>query len=273
MNISVISGITRGGAGFEPSTQPWQVASSILSTLGGDHATRPNVGQRRRQSLRRVFLGPLFDAPQAQRPSQLGSQRVAVEKRFAGPAEQSSVLELLDVRQVTKALETKMRQEPRRRDIGIGSAGRWAARPGGDEAFAAQRGDRVAGNLPAQKLRQLPTSDRLKIPDRHQDERVRARQFGFLRGPERGPDRVAKAQFGPKTPTAGDGDDLIRTAAQFVANILDDEVEVAAAPDDARQVLAQDRLGGGEDRRLDAAHPFAPARRRRQVFELAVEVA
>ena len=46
-----------------------------------------------------------------------------------------------------------------------------------------------------------------------------------------------------------------------------------ALPDDAREVLAQHRLGGGEDHRLDPAHPFAPARRRRQVFELAVEFA
>ncbi len=43
--------------------------------------------------------------------------------------------------------------------------------------------------------------------------------------------------------------------------------------DDARQVLPQDWLSGGEDRRLDAAHPFAPARGRRQVFEFEVEVA
>ena len=94
-----------------------------------------------------------------------------------------------------------------------------------------------------------------------------------MRGPQRGPDRVAKPQFRPETPSAGDRNDLVGAPAQFVANIVDDELEVAGFADDARQVLPQDRLSGGEDRRLDAAHPFAPARRRRQVFEFEVEVA
>ena len=44
-------------------------------------------------------------------------------------------------------------------------------------------------------------------------------------------------------------------------------------PDDARQALPQHRLGGGENDRLDPAHPFAPARRRRQVLEVEVEFA
>ena len=43
--------------------------------------------------------------------------------------------------------------------------------------------------------------------------------------------------------------------------------------DHPRQIFAQDRPGGGEQRRLDAAHPFAPARRGRQVLEFAVEFA
>jgi hypothetical protein len=69
--------------------------------------------------------------------SQLERQRVAVEKRFAGPADESGVLELLDAGQVAKALETEVGEERRRGDIRIGRAGRQAARP--DEAFAAQR--------------------------------------------------------------------------------------------------------------------------------------
>ena len=44
-------------------------------------------------------------------------------------------------------------------------------------------------------------------------------------------------------------------------------------PDHARKILAQHRLGGGENDRLDPAHPFAPARRRRQVLEVEVEFA
>ena len=172
-----------------------------------------------------------------------------------------------------KALEPELRQERRRGDIGVGRAGRRAARPGGDEAFAAQRWRSRRARPPAQKLRQLPAGDRLKIPDRHQDERVRLRQFRPLRPAERRPDRVAEAQLRAKHPAARDADDLIGTAAQFVADVVDDELEVAGLADDARKVLAQHRLGGGEDHRLDPAHPFAPARRRRQVLELAVEFA
>ena len=43
--------------------------------------------------------------------------------------------------------------------------------------------------------------------------------------------------------------------------------------DHPRQIFAQHRPRGGEHDRLDAAHPFAPARRGRQVFEFAVEFA
>jgi len=65
---------------------------------------------------------------------------------------------------------------------------------------------------------------------------------------------------------AGAGD---KRPAPFAA----DELEAAGLADDPRQVLAHDRLGGGEDRRLDPAHPFAPARRRRQVVEFRVQLA
>ena len=51
------------------------------------------------------------------------------------------------------------------------------------------------------------------------------------------------------------------------------QLEAARLADDPRQFLPLDRLGRGEDHRLDAAHPFAPARRRRQVLELAVQFA
>ena len=125
----------------------------------------------------------------------------------------------------------------------------------------------------SQELRQLPAGDRLKVRDRHQDKRVRFRQFGFLRRPERGSNGVAEPQFRPKAPAPGDGDEFVRTPAQFLANIVDDELEVAGLAHDARQVLAQDRLGGGENDRFDPAHPFAPARGRGQVLEVEVEFA
>ena len=40
-----------------------------------------------------------------------------------------------------------------------------------------------------------------------------------------------------------------------------------ALPTTRARFSRRHRLGGGEDHRLDPAHPFAPARRRRQVFE------
>ena len=64
-----------------------------------------------------------------------------------------------------------------------------------------------------------------------------------------------------------------RASAQFVANVVDDQLDVAVRADHPRQIFAQDRPGGGEQRRLDPAHPFAPARRGRQVLEFAVEFA
>jgi hypothetical protein len=84
---------------------------------------------------------------------------------------------------------------------------------------------------------------------------------------------VAEPQFRPKAPSSGDRDEFVGTPAQFVANIVDDQIEVAAAADDARQALAQDGLGGGENDRFDPAHLFAPARRRGQVLKVEVEVA
>jgi len=50
--------------------------------------------------LRRIFLWLIFIALQPEDSQQLGRQRVAVGTRVAGPADESRVLELLDVRQV-----------------------------------------------------------------------------------------------------------------------------------------------------------------------------
>src|SRR5271166_3525915 len=58
-------------------------------------------------SLGRIFLEPAFVAPEAQHPSQLGRQRIAV----ARPADEPGVLELLDVRQVAQALEPEVGEE------------------------------------------------------------------------------------------------------------------------------------------------------------------
>jgi hypothetical protein len=94
-----------------------------------------------------------------------------------------------------------------------------------------------------------------------------------LRAAERGPDGVAKSPFRPKAPSSGDGDEFVGTPAQFIADVVNDQIEVAAAADDARKALAQHRLGGSENDRFDPAHPFAPARSRGQVLEVEVEFA
>ena len=91
-----------------------------------------------------------------------------------------------------------------------------------------------------------------------------------MRPAKRRPDGLAEPQFGPKAPSPRDVHDLIGTVAQLGANVVDDQIEVAGLADDLGQILAQHRLGGSEDRRLDPAHPFAPARRRWQVLEFRV---
>ena len=63
--------------------------------------------------------------------------------------------------------------------------------------------------------------------------------------------------------TAGDRNQVIGPAAQFLANVIDQKVEIAVLPHDTREDAALDRLAGGKGRRLDAVHPFAPARFRR----------
>ena len=63
------------------------------------------------------------------------------------PADQPSILELLQVRQVAQALEPELRQKPRRGDIGVRGPRLRAARPGGDQPGGAQRADQVPTDL------------------------------------------------------------------------------------------------------------------------------
>ncbi len=71
--------------------------------------------------------------------------------------------------------------------------------------------------------------------------------------------------------TAGDRYELVRPPAQFLADILNDQVEVAIATDHSCEDLTRDRLRCGEDDRLDTSHPFTPARRRRQIIEIDIK--
>ena len=67
-------------------------------------------------------------------------------------------------------------------------------------------------------------------------------------------------------------DELDRPPAQVFLQVVEQELEGAVAPDDARQDVSGHRLRRGEQHRLDPGLPFAPAQFRRQVGELAVEV-
>ena len=55
----------------------------------------------------------------------------------------------------------------------------------------------------------------------------------------RGPDRRRERLAGAVLPAAGDGDELVGAAAQLVADVVDDQVDIALATDDARQDLAR----------------------------------
>jgi hypothetical protein len=68
-------------------------------------------------------------------------------------------------------------------------------------------------------------------------------------------------------PAAGHGDEIVGSAAQLGADVLDDQVEIAVRLDDAGEDLARDRFFGGEDHGLDPPHPLAPAQLRRQRVE------
>ena len=76
----------------------------------------------------------------------------------------------------------------------------------------------------------------------------------------RGADRRREAGFGAQRIAAGDLDEVVRAAAQLVDEVGDQIVEPAVFADQADQRFARDGAGGGEDRRFDPEHPFAPAR-------------
>jgi hypothetical protein len=66
-------------------------------------------------------------------------------------------------------------------------------------------------------------------------------------------------------------DQLDRPPAEIFLQIVEEEVEGAAAADHARQDFSRDGLRRGEQHRLDPGLPFPPTQFRRQVGELAVE--
>ena len=80
---------------------------------------------------------------------------------------------------------------------------------------------------------------------------------------------VARARA--KLTAAGDEDDLVRARFQLFVDVGEERVEPAGVADEPGERLARNRLRRGEDRRLGAQHPFAPAHPLRQVEEVAVE--
>src|SRR5690606_18645447 len=71
---------------------------------------------------------------------------------YSLPAQEASVLQSLDIRQVPQRLHAESREEVFRRHIAIGRAGRRAARPGADEPGAAESRNRVAADLLSKNL-------------------------------------------------------------------------------------------------------------------------
>ena len=74
-----------------------------------------------------------------------------------------------------------------------------------------------------------------------------------------GADRRREAGLGAERIAAGDEDEVIRPAAQLVDEVSDQIVEPAILADQTNEDFAGDWAGGGEDRRFDPQHPFAPA--------------
>src|SRR3954466_11330522 len=85
-------------------------------------------------------------------------------------------------------------------------------------------------------------------------------------------DRRAKGRSGAQLPTTGDRRQIAGPAAPLGADIADQLVEVGVPADHGREHGAWYRLRGGENHRLDAAHPFAPAHLARQVLQFDVEL-
>ena len=136
-----------------------------------------------------------------------------------------------------------------------------------------RRADDVAADFFAGEARDFSAGRRLQIGDRRHRQNFGRRQFGSAGVAQlasiRLADRGRKTRFGAQLISAGDEDELIGSRAQLIANVGEKIVEIALLADDFGQRLARHGRRRGEDRRLDATQPFAPARALRQLSELA----
>ena len=80
-----------------------------------------------------------------------------------------------------------------------------------------------------------------------------------------------EARPGPQRPAAGDLHQRVGAAGQLGADVLDQPLDRRPLPHDAREVLAADRRGAGEEHGLDPPHPLAPPQVLRQVCKLPIK--
>ncbi|MDQ0348682.1 hypothetical protein J2S76_003116 [Ancylobacter vacuolatus] len=119
--------------------------------------------------------------------------------------------------------------------------------------------DDIAADLLAEKLAEFATVDWLEAADTQQHQRLGLGEWLGLGGaqPGRQLDRIREALAGAVLPAAGNRRQLIGPAPQLGADVVDDEVEIAVAPDHARQRLA----GHRDNRQLLGRRPAPPTLR------------
>ena len=191
------------------------------------------------------------------------------------PLQQPFVFEPFDVGKVAQCREPKNLQEFFRRDIGEGRAGFGRAHGPVDEIETLQTADDVAADFLAGEPRNFRTGGGLQISNRRHRQKFGRRQFGKARGASlasiRRADRGGKARFGAQLIAAGDKYEVVGPCAKFVDDVGDEIVEFATLSDEFRQRFAGHGIARGEDRRLDATHPFAPACAARNIGEVSIE--
>ena len=97
-----------------------------------------------------------------------------------------------------------------------------------------QRADDVAADLPPGKLRDLRPRRRLQVSDRRHGQELGRRQLREARVAQapgvRRSDGVGEARLGAQLIAAGDEDEIVGPGAQFVGEVGEEIVEIAARP-------------------------------------------
>ena len=91
------------------------------------------------------------------------------------------------------------------------------------------------------EFRELAARDRLMVGDRRQHQHFGwGERTGLIAEASRRADGIAETLAGAVLPAAGDRDEIIRSAAQLVADVVDDEVEIAILSHHPGEDLAAD---------------------------------